>query len=429
MCIKKTLLVSLITSSLCLGDNITLLDACKLGATNEPSLKSYELQVKSLDEDIEQARSKFLPQIDATATYLDRKGLLNYSESYEAEKVNSYSVNLRQAIYHPENYAALNKAKYKYSAELLGLENFRQELFAKISEAYLNVLRLQNKVNLSKFYIDSAESSFKQIERMYNLELADKMKYLQSKVDFENSKINHQTQLNQLNLAIANFQMLAATQYLPTNLQINTFDEKSFEVVSSLENNLKVMRLTEYAKSVNSDVDYAKYQHYPKIDLSASYTKFDPDNKTVTDYINDRTVRVELRLPIYTGGAMTSYQRKSELLYRATTYDIADVKRTEKIAFEETKAKYNSAKSNIGLYKDAIESSKLYLHSIQQGYDKGLKSLVELEDAKTKLEETTYKQNDNLYEFILNYIQLLKFGGDLKEENLNKINSFFSAKN
>lgn len=418
---KKTLL-SLAVAVCCFGDTISLQKACELAVANEPSLKSYSLQVEALAEDITQAKSRFLPQIEATATYLDRKSLVNYSNKYEEEKYDSYSINLRQSIYHPEYYAGFQKSKYRFQAEKYGLEYEKQDLMTRAAEAYLNVLKGQNNLEVSKFYIEVNEANFKQLEKMYELEMADKMKYLQAKVDFENAKIEYANQTNNLNNAIMAFKFITGGDYAP--LEINDAHKivQNFEKIENIENNFKIKQTNSYADVAKSEVKNALYQHFPKIDVSVSYTDFNPNNETVTDYLNDRTIRAELRLPIYSGGAMDSYHQKSKMLYKASLEDIEDTKNKETIAFNEAKMKYEAALSGIKNYDDAYESAQLYLHAITQGFEKGLKSKVDLEDAKSKLAEIKFKRNNNFYDYWLNYIKILKFSGNLTIKKTTLLN-------
>ena len=415
---KKYLLLSLLASIACFGESISLQKACELAVENEPSLKSYSLQVAALSEDITQAKSRFLPQIEATATYLDRKSLVNLSKKYEAEKYDSYSINLKQSIYHPEYYAGFQKSKYRFQAEKYGLEYEKQDLMTRAAEAYLNVLKAQNTVEVAKFYIESNGANFKQLEKMYELEMADKMKYLQAKVDFENAKIEYANQTNNLNNAIMAFKFITGGNYAPLEINDAHKTVQNFENIENIENNFKIKQTNSYADVAKSEVKNALYQHFPKIDVSVSYTDFNPNNSNVTDYQNDKSIRAELRLPIYNGGAMDSYHQKTKILYSASLQDIEGTKHKETIAFHEAKMKYEAALASIKNYNEAYESAQLYLHAISQGFEKGLKSKVELEDAKSKLAEIKFKRNNNFYDYLLNYIKVLKISGNL---SLDKI--------
>ena len=50
------------------------------------------------------------------------------------------------------------------------------------------------------------------------------------------------------------------------------------------------------------------------------------------------------------------------------------------------------------MYKDALVSGETYLESVQLAYDKGLRSIVELYDAKNKLFEIKYDYIKSVHE-------------------------------
>ena len=78
----------------------------------------------------------------------------------------------------------------------------------------------------------------------------------------------------------------------------------------------------------------------------------------------------------------------------------------------------NNSKENISLYREAIKSSQLYLHAVNKGYEKGLKDLIDVEDARTKLFETKFKLIDAIYLYIKSYTSLLNTFGLLSSDKL-----------
>jgi outer membrane protein len=59
------------------------------------------------------------------------------------------------------------------------------------------------------------------------------------------------------------------------------------------------------------------------------------------------------------------------------------------------------------LYLESLNSAKAYLNSIEQSFNAGLKSSLDLNDAKSKLYEVKYRFIENIYDMIDAYINLL----------------------
>ena len=76
---------------------------------------------------------------------------------------------------------------------------------------------------------------------------------------------------------------------------------------------------------------------------------------------------------------------------------LKDTQRKTIAQYEELMIELNNSKENISLYREAIKSSQLYLHAVNRGYEKGLKDLIDVEDARTKLFETKFKLIDAIY--------------------------------
>jgi outer membrane protein len=100
---------------------------------------------------------------------------------------------------------------------------------------------------------------------------------------------------------------------------------------------------------------------------------------------------VNLNIPIYGGGYVSSKVDSSKLLLKASGEDLEDAKKETHVQYDEYMAIFEASSESVWMYKKALESAELYLRAINQGYDYGLKSIIDLNDAKTKLNEVKYK--------------------------------------
>ena len=74
-------------------------------------------------------------------------------------------------------------------------------IIQELVENYLSILKFQNSVNLAKAYVNTNKAKYQQIEGRFNLSLASRMDYLESKVSLEQSEILLKKQESMLNLA------------------------------------------------------------------------------------------------------------------------------------------------------------------------------------------------------------------------------------
>jgi outer membrane protein len=133
---------------------------------------------------------------------------------------------------------------------------------------------------------------------------------------------------------------------------------------------------------------------------------------------NTKSITLQLQIPIYRGGKTESRVAASKLAYSAKQEELLQVQDDINEEYEERWLLFNTAIHSLILYQEALKSANLYLDAIQQGLDNGLKSIIELNDAKTKLYEVKFKYNENIYEMISAYIRLLVLTNHLEDLNI-----------
>jgi len=188
----------------------------------------------------------------------------------------------------------------------------------------------------------------------------------------------------------------------------NTIDNLHKNVTENInfENNLDIQLAQLTIKISKNDLDSSFSQHYPKINFDAVYTKYDSDDKT-SDYENTQRMVLSLKVPIYQGGYVNSKVTASKLNLKAANEDLKDAQENIQAQYDELLAQLTSSIETVVLYKDTLESTKLYLDSVSLGYQNGLKSIIDLNDASYKLHEVEYKYIENLYTMMDSYIGLL----------------------
>ena len=114
-----------------------------------------------------------------------------------------------------------------------------------------------------------------------------------------------------------------------------------------------------------------------------------------------------LDIPIYSGGYVSSRVTSAKLMRQAANEDLISVQKQVKVAHDEYLALFEASTESVAMYVEALSSAELYVEAITQGYDHGLKSITDLNDAKNKFYEVKYKYIENIYEMVNSYIGLL----------------------
>lgn len=421
--IKKVLLLSTLLSTAIFADGLTLSKSYEAALNYEAKIKSLDYQQKVKKIEIDMAESRLYPQIDASGTYQRRR--YEYRGVNRDENYHSYSLSLNQMLYHPEVLAQIESSELQYDLSSLNLTKQKQLIAYNITDTYLQILRIKNSIKVAEAYLDTARVHYQQIEKKFQLRLANKMDYLESKVLLKEAEIRVEQERSSLMVSKMRLKSL-------TGIEVGTLPDVDFESIdvtklsldnqASLGNSLELGRAQKSFELSKKDIDISEFGHYPKLDLRGSFSNLS-SKEIINEYQDDRRVMLTLSIPIYKGGYVSSEIQKNKLLLSAASQNMEDIKREESVKYDEFKAQYYVAMNNILLYKESKLSAKAYLDSVNLAYEKGLKSILDVEDAKKKFTETQYKLIDSIYQLIRAYTGVLNITGKMDEEHLAQLDN------
>lgn len=409
-------------------DQISLSDAYKKALLYEAKLRSVHYQVDAKEEDVVQAKSQLYPQVYMSIDNSQQKYEDNYLHKNYKERYNSASISATQAIYHPEIMTQIESEELKANSAKIYLSKQQQELAYKVTDAYISILKYQNSVLVAQSYVNANWIKHQQVAEKFSLQLANKMDYLESKVVYEQAQISLQKQEKLLALSKSKLKNLIGVDLI--QIPVVDFEQFETEALLLLPNQLELdenpdIKIGKINTQVyEKEVEIAKYGHYPKLDLTISHTKYETNDMTV-DYNKDSRVVLEFKLPLFQGGKVNSQIEKNKFLLYSAKEDLISQEQEITMKFDELMINFMTAQKDIIQQKNAKKSAELYLSSVQKGYEHGLKNLIDIEDARTKLYETKFKLIDSVYVFLTSYIALLNINGKLNIKDLEKINNLF----
>ncbi|PIF04245.1 MAG: hypothetical protein CSA86_02695 [Arcobacter sp.] len=408
-------------------------EAYELALKNSSSIKSGSLQLESKEEDLNQWLSKYYPQINFSIDYnntdYEYNRLQNRKDYDATEKSLDYSISLQQSLYNYETQTKLDVEKKRVNLFQIRLNMQKQELSKDVFKTYLLAINSQNKIDLLNSYLSYNEEKRQSIQKRYEMSISSKMDLLQITVEVNRSKIElmkeeklYKTYLLKLK-QLTNMNDIQLPQISFENFEISSIinkedllqNEKSY-----LEKNLEYMEVNEAIKLSQLEVNNAKSAHYPKLDFDARYTKFDSDS-IVSDYENTKRWSVRLTVPLYSGGYVSSRVKSKKIIQKASYEDLEVVKKDLTLKYDDLFSSLKTSIKSVEVYKEALNSSKSYLDFISQGYDNGLKSSIDLFEAKNKVFEIKYEYIKNIQEFIQIYVDYLILNNNI--ENLFKIDN------
>ncbi len=393
--------------------------AYELALANTNAIKSSAYRAEAEKEKVNQEYSKLYPQINFSANY----GKSDYTYNPNYTKIDhvrqgmiSNTLSLRQSIYNADTFSRIAMETSRGKLYEIDSDLKKEELAQSVFKVYLELLKSHNKIKLYESNLQFTKSKLDTLTQRYDMNLANKMDLLQMQVEHSSALISldkekKQLKVNELKLT----QFIGDTEYKLPTLEINNQTLESIKamqtsIVSSdnFEKNLKVLQAEVALKLSKEQKANAWDAHLPRLDLQASASKYNTDDPTNdAPYNNVQQVALVLNIPIYSGGMVSSMVASSELMSKAANEDLLETKKEVKVQYDEYLASFNTSVDSVTMYKNALESAELYVKAVEQGYEHGLKSIIDLNEANTKFYDVKYKYLDNIHGMVDSYVGLL----------------------
>jgi outer membrane protein len=435
----------------------TLLEIYEQAKRSDPAINEAEANMMAQMEAKPQARALLLPQLDASAGLDKTKsegsslqpgnvggefGFANVDSERDVDSSN-WSVDLDQTLFNVDQWRKLKKADKEVARAKADYDFAQQDLIIRVSEAYFNVLAAQDQLASERAAKDAIGRQLEQAERRFEVGLIAITDVKEAQAGFDDAialEIAAQRALATAKEALREItgeypQVLAAPAdefpLIPPEPQI----EQDWVDVS-LQQNLALESARIGADITRSNVSIAKGGHYPTLGLFASYGNNQQEGDTTVfndlgDVTNDidtdndsARVGIQFRLPIYSGGGVSSQVQEQVYLHRAARENFEKVARqTER----ETRDAYLGVIAEIARVQALArseDSNQTALEATEAGYDVGTRTTVDVLNARQSLFLAQTQYSRSKYDYLINVLRLKRAAGTLQADDVAEINGW-----
>lgn len=418
---------------------LTLKDAINYALENKAEARKARLAVENSEYQIQEVRSRALPQISAN-------GNITYNPILQLNAlpgdffgapgttilaplgqkwVSTAGVNLNQAIFDMSVFTGLKAAKSTREFYQINAQLTEEEVIERVANNYYQVFVYQQQLEV-------IESNFANTSKIRDIIKGQFDNGLARKIDLDRMNVNLSninTQRLQLQNAVT-LQENALKFYMgmPIETPIKLADQ-DFEVTPvALNDSPNVTNRTEYQllkkqeqlltfqkKSIQAD-------YFPKLSLTAGYNYIGqgpelPLFAKPSDgvYWSDfSTIGVALNVPIFNGFGTRARVRQATINLQEVEEDIKDTQLALNLAYENARTQITNSLATIESQEGNAKLAQEVLDNTQNNYQQGLASLTDLLDAENSLIEAQNNYTSALLDFKLAQIQLIKAKGELK---------------
>ena len=419
---------------------LTLKDAITFALENKADAKKAKLQVENSNYQIEEVRSRALPQISANGSLTHNPILqtnvidgsafgapgTTIQAAFGQKWTSTAGVTLNQALYDQSVFIGLKAAKSTKEFYQINEQLTEEQVIERVASAYYQVYVTRQNLNVIDNNLKNTGKVKDIIKGQFDNGLAKKIDLDRILVRISNINTQRQQILNAINL-----QENALKFYIGMPIETKiVIPQTEFEITATAFTSQKpeVTSRTEYLllKKNEQLLEFQKKSvqaaNYPTLSLIGSYNylgqgpevpwfKKPVDGVYWSDYA---AVGLNLHVPIFTGFGTRAKVRQAENKLQSVRVDLEETKLALDLEYENAKTQIDNSIISINNQKENSKLAQEVYNNTNNNYIQGLASLTDLLEAENALVEAQNNYTNALLDYKLAEIQLIKSKGELK---------------
>lgn len=413
-----------------------LIQIYDLAVESDPALRAAEQSLFATREVKPQARALLLPNIgvNAAADYQNQRlrgnsigGGFDRSDTFSTQGVTAV---LNQSVYNRANWITLEQTDNVIAQAEAQYRDTQIELMVRTTEAYFQVLRAADAVTVQESLVRANERQLEQSKQRFEVGLVAITDVNESQAAYDQSRanlINAQTLLDNaweaLRVIVGPINVPLAR--LGDKLPLAPPEPNDIDVWAdtAMRNNFGIIAAAEAASAAKKTIEIERSGHYPTLDLQAGYdvarsgAEFNTDSDT-------GFIGLQLSVPIFQGGAVTSRTRQAGYNFRAAQDRLDQTRRQVTNQVKDAFRGISSSIEDVKARQAAIVSARSALESTEAGLEVGTRTQVDVLNSQRNLFQAEFDYLTARYAYIINGVKLHQATSTLTRDVLAKGNSW-----
>ena len=437
--LKTGILIAILLPTALLADEKqqSLLDIYHQALAHDPTLASALSANKAAQEIIEQGKALYRPTVNFSADANTTQSHIRYlsgtpppsSTNFENLKA---TIEARQPIYRKQNLVEMDQAITQVSLADKQYHLSQQDLILRSTQAYFDVLIAQDKIALINAQKAAILSQLDQAKATFEVGTATITDVNEAQARYDLIIAQEIAAVNEFEIAKRSVE--AITGELPTKLATVKPDIQVTQLSQTMQdwqqvgqqNNLNIQIQQDALKLAEQEVERANAGHLPTLDAVASvgdsYSNGSPSVFSTGNDLKSATIGLQLQIPLYAGGAITSKARQAVLNKQKALDDVDIARRNTDLETQRAYLNLGTTIAQVKALEQALTSSQSQLDSTKLGYEVGVRTSVDVLNAQQQLFSAKRDLLQARYSYLVNIIRLKAASGLVSEPDLQDIN-------
>ncbi len=430
---------------------VDVLGVYRTAAEQDPVIGAAKAAYAASKEQLPQARSALLPNIggsiSTSKSVREFPGAVDtnpasptFGQSYQGQTFNDHGWNaqVRQPLVNVSSWFNVGSASASVKAAEYDLAAQEQELIVRVVQAYLNILRAQDRLDTTNAEITAVRRQLEQVQQRFDVGLVAITDVLESQAAYDNAVVRGIQAEGDYAITFETLSTLTGQSYDALNRLADTlpivnpdpFDEQTW-VTAALSTNHAINSASAQLKAARRDIRAKQSGHLPTVDatVTQAHNVTGGQNFFGTDTTEQTIYGLQLTVPLYTGGLTRSRVRQAN----ATAARAQELLLSQQLnVTRDTRNLYKSVTTDVIRVRarlKAIRSAQSALEATQTGYEVGTRNIVDVLQAQQRLYSSQFDYADSRYNYVLNLMRLKQVVGTLDEQDLDELNSFMDPNN
>ncbi len=429
------LLALALSGSASAGD---LLTVYRQAVDTNPQLAAAAADLRAVREKRPQGLAGLLPTLGLTGN-IARQSFKNLNQSSPTSRSTSRSAGLQlsQPLFRYDRWIQLKQADSAIAQAEAQYAAAQQDLMVTVASRYFDVLGAEDKLEFALAEKKAIARQLDQARQRFDVGLiaVTDVNEAQARYDLSVSQeILARSQLQEARDALrevtgAHYEQLLRLQ---NELELVSPEPASPDewVRRAMEQNLRVLAAQAGAETARQEIRRQRAGHLPTLDASASYSYLDTNFGGIAPITRmDGEVGVQLKLPIYQGGLVSSRTREARSRFEQATELLQQEVRAAELETRNAFRNVDTAIAQVKALAQSLRSTQVALEATEAGFEVGTRTIVDVLNAQREYHRAKLDHARARYLYLVNRLRLKKAAGILTTDDLTAINKHLQGAN
>jgi outer membrane protein len=417
-----------------------LLAIYDMARSTNPTLRAAQNQLEASRENKPQARALLLPNLGVTgsADYRNDKtwgrsilGSFGYNDTYADEQL---TASITQPLYNRGNWIRLRQTDNTIAQSQAQYRDAQIQLMVDTTVAYFGVLEAADAVRVQDALVKANERQLEQSKQRFQVGLVAITDVNDNQAAYDSSRATLINAKNALDNAWEALRRVVGRIHVPLArlgeklpLTPPQPDDVNKWAQTALRNNYLILADQQAAEAAKKQIEIERSGHFPTLNMEAGYNVVRSDTQYNTN-LNGAFIGLNVTVPIYEGGAVSSRTRQAGYQYQAALEQLDAQRRSVLQSVTDAFRGIMSSISNVKARQAAVVSARTSLESTQAGLEVGTRTQVDVLNAQQKLYLAEFEYLSARYNYIINGVKLHQATSTLTRAVLAKGNAWLNPK-